>query len=171
VASIRNGKTGTHTHHYGKQTVHRNGNPHYGKRRRAGRPPDTTSRLPRASAGHIPKTQNPNNPLQKSIGRRSLPQVARHRFPDSVRSRRARNNSPETGRLNGRCTPLLTRKRNASFGTGSHRTGMQHEYQARRPPRPLCAAQKNQSDRKSTRLNSSHVSISYAVFCLKKKNS
>src|SRR5437868_14956081 len=27
----------------------------------------------------------------------------------------------------------------------------------------------HQPDRKSTRLNSSHVSISYAVFCLKKK--
>src|SRR5690554_7183360 len=27
----------------------------------------------------------------------------------------------------------------------------------------------NSSDRKSTRLNSSHVRISYAVFCLKKK--
>src|SRR3712207_7090470 len=27
-----------------------------------------------------------------------------------------------------------------------------------------------QSDRKSTRLNSSHANISYAVFCLKKKN-
>src|SRR3712207_7687223 len=27
------------------------------------------------------------------------------------------------------------------------------------------------SDRKSTRLNSSHANISYAVFCLKKKNS
>src|SRR5690554_609629 len=27
-----------------------------------------------------------------------------------------------------------------------------------------------QADRKSTRLNSSHVRISYAVFCLKKKN-
>src|SRR3989442_8916691 len=27
-----------------------------------------------------------------------------------------------------------------------------------------------QGDRKSTRLNSSHVRISYAVFCLKKKN-
>src|SRR5699024_12188204 len=27
----------------------------------------------------------------------------------------------------------------------------------------------NNEDRKSTRLNSSHVSISYAVFCLKKK--
>src|SRR5690554_7399166 len=30
----------------------------------------------------------------------------------------------------------------------------------------MCKAQ----DRKSTRLNSSHVRISYAVFCLKKKN-
>src|SRR5690625_5965350 len=28
----------------------------------------------------------------------------------------------------------------------------------------------NEVDRKSTRLNSSHVAISYAVFCLKKKN-
>src|SRR5207253_10491565 len=27
-----------------------------------------------------------------------------------------------------------------------------------------------EADRKSTRLNSSHVAISYAVFCLKKKN-
>src|SRR2546426_7668319 len=33
--------------------------------------------------------------------------------------------------------------------------------QGRSPPRP---------DRKSTRLNSSHLVISYAVFCLKKKN-
>src|SRR5204863_2417750 len=32
-----------------------------------------------------------------------------------------------------------------------------------RPPRPA------RGDRKSTRLNSSHVEISYAVFCLKKK--
>src|SRR6266513_3921018 len=31
------------------------------------------------------------------------------------------------------------------------------------------AVQFRQGDRKSTRLNSSHVSISYAVFCLKKK--
>src|SRR5690625_6062301 len=29
----------------------------------------------------------------------------------------------------------------------------------------------NRLDRKSTRLNSSHVAISYAVFCLKKKTS
>src|SRR3712207_8425349 len=30
--------------------------------------------------------------------------------------------------------------------------------------------QRHQQDRKSTRLNSSHANISYAVFCLKKKN-
>src|SRR3712207_8654617 len=29
---------------------------------------------------------------------------------------------------------------------------------------------RGESDRKSTRLNSSHANISYAVFCLKKKN-
>src|SRR5699024_12809031 len=34
-----------------------------------------------------------------------------------------------------------------------------------------CSACKPVKDRKSTRLNSSHVSISYAVFCLKKTNS
>src|SRR5690606_39773495 len=36
---------------------------------------------------------------------------------------------------------------------------------------PLCAARimLRYPDRKSTRLNSSHVKISYAVFCLKKK--
>src|SRR5947199_2811625 len=37
----------------------------------------------------------------------------------------------------------------------NHGVGMPHE----------------RTDRKSTRLNSSHLGISYAVFCLKKKNS
>src|SRR5699024_12884875 len=41
-------------------------------------------------------------------------------------------------------------------------------------PSPNCSitisASPLRRDRKSTRLNSSHVSISYAVFCLKKKN-
>src|SRR3712207_8364190 len=44
---------------------------------------------------------------------------------------------------------------------------------ARRPRTPpddaVCEPQGNR-DRKSTRLNSSHANISYAVFCLKKKN-
>src|SRR6266568_3668737 len=35
---------------------------------------------------------------------------------------------------------------------------------------PCCSRWEWQGDRKSTRLNSSHSSISYAVFCLKKKN-
>src|SRR2546430_8043167 len=36
-------------------------------------------------------------------------------------------------------------------------------------PDPASFCLKNRSDRKSTRLNSSHSQISYAVFCLKKK--
>src|SRR5437870_12208912 len=35
---------------------------------------------------------------------------------------------------------------------------------------PLQRGLERPQDRKSTRLNSSHVAISYAVFCLKKKN-
>src|SRR5215208_7393823 len=35
---------------------------------------------------------------------------------------------------------------------------------------PSCLPDIGTPDRKSTRLNSSHVAISYAVFCLKKKN-
>src|SRR6266496_3775839 len=38
-----------------------------------------------------------------------------------------------------------------------------------RPPRRPARRQSAKPDRKSTRLNSSHVEISYAVFCLKKK--
>src|SRR5690625_2884209 len=34
----------------------------------------------------------------------------------------------------------------------------------------VCGLEGIDLDRKSTRLNSSHVAISYAVFCLKKKN-
>src|SRR2546430_7689198 len=40
-------------------------------------------------------------------------------------------------------------------------------FRNRRRPRPVTDAQNE--DRKSTRLNSSHSQISYAVFCLKKK--
>src|SRR2546422_7537988 len=36
-------------------------------------------------------------------------------------------------------------------------------------PALLCCAERLSRDRKSTRLNSSHGYISYAVFCLKKK--
>src|SRR2546430_8379240 len=39
----------------------------------------------------------------------------------------------------------------------------------RRATRRFVFARRRRSDRKSTRLNSSHSQISYAVFCLKKK--
>src|SRR6266567_8439493 len=39
----------------------------------------------------------------------------------------------------------------------------------RRPTRCAAATPQGRADRKSTRLNSSHSQISYAVFCLKKK--
>src|SRR6266487_4049211 len=47
--------------------------------------------------------------------------------------------------------------------TALHRAGIV------RTPMPIYENNCMQSDRKSTRLNSSHPSISYAVFCLKKK--
>src|SRR3712207_8612903 len=37
------------------------------------------------------------------------------------------------------------------------------------PSQHLCSIEDESKDRKSTRLNSSHANISYAVFCLKKK--
>src|SRR5438034_8827132 len=46
------------------------------------------------------------------------------------------------------------------------------DRRSRRAPEPLRPARRSPgtADRKSTRLNSSHTVISYAVFCLKKKN-
>src|SRR3712207_8350812 len=49
---------------------------------------------------------------------------------------------------------------------GDHAAGHQLLDPARRRPGRGRAA--HQQDRKSTRLNSSHANISYAVFCLKK---
>src|SRR5699024_11889260 len=43
------------------------------------------------------------------------------------------------------------------------------KYAPRNKYSTATSSQCNFRDRKSTRLNSSHVSISYAVFCLKKK--
>src|SRR5258708_6415850 len=44
-----------------------------------------------------------------------------------------------------------------------------HGRDQRQPARHVVIAQPTRGDRKSTRLNSSHQIISYAVFCLKKK--
>src|SRR5699024_12705103 len=51
---------------------------------------------------------------------------------------------------------------------GRHRPSSRENH--RRVSRSSLRSLSHARDRKSTRLNSSHVSISYAVFCLKKKN-
>src|SRR5439155_26329570 len=58
------------------------------------------------------------------------------------------------------------RRRRSRCAQPPPRAGMPPRARAREPS-PSCPTA---LDRKSTRLNSSHVAISYAVFCLKKKN-
>src|SRR5258705_9700909 len=54
--------------------------------------------------------------------------------------------------------PYTTLFRSAADRKDDRRRAHPHDHRVRGPP-----------DRKSTRLNSSHLGISYAVFCLKKK--
>src|SRR3712207_8237686 len=65
--------------------------------------------------------------------------------------------SPLLGFVNQVETPLLV------FNDEAHHV---HDEKVHRRGR---AADADEADRKSTRLNSSHANISYAVFCLKKK--
>src|SRR5256885_11947993 len=51
----------------------------------------------------------------------------------------------------------------------SHAPVLRPDQQGRRRAGPARATGHRGRDRKSTRLNSSHLVISYAVFCLKKK--
>src|SRR5436309_11538327 len=67
-----------------------------------------------------------------------------------------------------RRTLLSTRTSRPSV-VGSSATGQGHDLVSAHPDRSAAAHALDQTDRKSTRLNSSHVKISYAVFCLKKK--
>src|SRR5437773_3523717 len=63
--------------------------------------------------------------------------------------------------------PYTTLFRSRALGRGSDRdvrAGRQDP-----PAQPDLARRLRARDRKSTRLNSSHITISYAVFCLKKK--
>src|SRR3712207_7280204 len=67
--------------------------------------------------------------------------------------------------------PISDRDRDG--GRGADRSGRGRAARAGRPARPAPApgdrSGRAREDRKSTRLNSSHANISYAVFCLKKK--
>src|SRR5436305_6447837 len=69
-----------------------------------------------------------------------------------------------------RSTLFPTRRSSDLAGSAAPRTDGGGDAPRRRRRRRLTtAAPPGYSDRKSTRLNSSHVRISYAVFCLKKK--
>src|SRR5256885_3862687 len=77
----------------------------------------------------------------------------------------AQNPSPSAIARSSFPSPLKspTAKIPCAFGTLVNRAGAN-------VPSPRFAEKKMKGDRKSTRLNSSHLVISYAVFCLKKKN-
>src|SRR5436305_10075382 len=56
-----------------------------------------------------------------------------------------------------------------AVGVADGDDGLAHHQVGGRPQRHRPRRRVGLGDRKSTRLNSSHVRISYAVFCLKKK--
>src|SRR5690349_24819901 len=65
--------------------------------------------------------------------------------------------------------PISTEGPSWGRSTGTKAMGKAPEATAARNTGARLARESKSSDRKSTRLNSSHVEISYAVFCLKKK--
>src|SRR5437667_6535897 len=92
-----------------------------------------------------------------------------------------RGRSPP-GRACGRAVPLRLGSETADTSWRLSRTRPLHEIAHRswqfmlqlartveNLARDVCADIARPADRKSTRLNSSHITISYAVFCLKKK--
>src|SRR5699024_12847223 len=83
-----------------------------------------------------------------------------HSFP-------TRRSSDLPRRTSGRSSPRRSPRRSCTPSSASPDTGCRGTgpWQQRRLSHRNC----RRRDRKSTRLNSSHVSISYAVFCLKKK--
>src|SRR5256885_5256155 len=72
---------------------------------------------------------------------------------------------PTTSRSSSR-----NKESRALHSTQRSRTTSSHIIHRHRRRRPSSSSQRRfRQDRKSTRLNSSHLVISYAVFCLKKK--
>src|SRR5207249_7781354 len=102
----------------------------------------------------------PHTPLffQRHVAHRAL-----HSFP----TRRSSDLGP---RPNARMMSTAAAISSASAnGDASPMMSMLSWKCSRSRPRCCRSYRNSWGDRKSTRLNSSHVSISYAVFCLKKK--
>src|SRR5256885_5312508 len=71
------------------------------------------------------------------------------------------NSGPRRGHFDNQDRLWFAENRGQNIGMFDPKTGKFQEWKV---PTPYA------TDRKSTRLNSSHLVISYAVFCLKKKN-
>src|SRR5207244_13174490 len=95
-----------------------------------------------------------------------------HRNPPSLPTRRSSDLINVRNRRRN-TTHVMKRKRRAATATGNvHRELTCHIYSAIKRGRNETKSVANRfdgPDRKSTRLNSSHQIISYAVFCLKQK--
>src|SRR5690606_41493519 len=65
--------------------------------------------------------------------------------------------------------PIIGRPRSDDGAAAPSRRSILRCFAAAARRAPRCLRPYVEADRKSTRLNSSHVKISYAVFCLKKK--
>src|SRR5205807_8600058 len=91
-----------------------------------------------------------------------------HRAPHSFPTRRSSDLGSHAG--TGReVETILPRHRARSLGNPSHAPRNPESRRGTRPAREPFMRRPRLLDRKSTRLNSSHLVISYAVFCLKKK--
>src|SRR2546429_1973699 len=103
-----------------------------------------------------------HNPLNFRLIPAVLPLARRWESPRLLLADLRRSRWAPLPRLSGRCRPRR------SLGEGAGRGKDDLRCHSRKSRRQFGMAIERQ-DRKSTRLNSSHGYISYAVFCLKKK--
>src|SRR2546426_7824576 len=67
------------------------------------------------------------------------------------------------------CHRQVLQRVSAAEAQVTQQNGDPHDHRAEQRDTEQIVISKRREDRKSTRLNSSHLVISYAVFCLKKK--
>src|SRR5437773_3350991 len=90
-------------------------------------------------------------------------------LPDSLKAHRREGKVALRRAFAGHLPPDVARRAKSGFGVP---LGRWFRSDLREVAHDLLATDRGwfrQQDRKSTRLNSSHITISYAVFCLKKK--
>src|ERR1039458_10804005 len=102
-------------------------------------------------------------------------QTARASRPLGIRHKSGPNRNcrplPRTSsKLNGQQSPAISRFLISWLST-AHPSHKENERMAPTASGEQASTLLTSLDRKSTRLNSSHLGISYAVFCLKKKTS